>query len=70
MTTRDDALRLLTQLNEWAALRGGPDVADSGEIGARIAELRRQLAAKGFEVVERDGRFELAPGRHTPKAPR
>ncbi|MGY1409197.1 hypothetical protein ACW5EG_06425 [Luteimonas sp. A611] len=49
---------LLDELNRWAALRG-TDIADSGEIGARIATLLEQLHSCGATVVEREGRFVL-----------
>lgn len=48
----------LVELNHWAALRG-PGAADSGEVGARIATLRAELAASGVRVVEHDGTYVL-----------
>lgn len=60
---RDDTalVPLLAELNHWADLRGGPDVADTGEIGSRIQALVGSIQARGRSVREIDGRFELVP---------
>lgn len=66
MATDDSAVApLLAELNLWAAQRGGPDVADTGEIGSRIQALIDSIRACGHSVCEINGRFELlAPGSH------
>jgi hypothetical protein len=50
------ARQLLDELNRWQALRRD-DLADTGEIGSRIDALVSELAALGWPVELRDGRY-------------